>query len=88
MPGWALELAPDAIVLGRGLIVYAGTSRDLIHDPEHHCSADGRGGAGHDLERQGIVPGLAAEIHRVDAEQCEAGHDRCRLVEISAERCR
>ena len=50
--------------------------------------ADGRGGAGHDLERQGIVPGLAAEIHRVDAEQCEAGHDRCRLVEISAERCR
>jgi branched-chain amino acid transport system ATP-binding protein len=35
LPGWALELAPDAIVLGRGLIVYAGTSRDLIHDPEH-----------------------------------------------------
>jgi branched-chain amino acid transport system ATP-binding protein len=30
----ALELAPDAIVLDRGLIVYAGTSRDLIHDPE------------------------------------------------------
>jgi ABC-type branched-subunit amino acid transport system ATPase component len=32
--GWALELAPDAIVLDRGLIVYTGTSRDLIHDPE------------------------------------------------------
>jgi len=30
----ALELAPDAIVLDRGLIVYAGPSRDLIHDPE------------------------------------------------------
>jgi branched-chain amino acid transport system ATP-binding protein len=30
----ALELAPDAIVLDRGLIVYAGTSRDLIRDPE------------------------------------------------------
>jgi hypothetical protein len=34
LPGWALELAPDAIVQDRGLIVYAGTSRDLIHDPE------------------------------------------------------
>ncbi len=29
----ALELAPDAIVLDRGLIVYAGTSRELIDDP-------------------------------------------------------
>ena len=30
----ALQLAPDAIVLDRGLIVYAGTSRDLVDDPE------------------------------------------------------
>src|SRR5271165_623574 len=30
----ALELAPDAIVLDRGVIVYSGASRNLIHDPE------------------------------------------------------
>jgi branched-chain amino acid transport system ATP-binding protein len=30
----ALELAPDAIVLDRGQIVYAGVSRDLLHDSE------------------------------------------------------
>jgi hypothetical protein len=45
LPGWALELAPDAIVQDRGLIVYAGTSRDLIHDPERiaRCWAWRRG---------------------------------------------
>ena len=30
----ALELAPDAIVLDRGQIVYAGVSRNLLHDSE------------------------------------------------------
>jgi branched-chain amino acid transport system ATP-binding protein len=30
----ALELAPDAIVLDRGQIVYTGVSRDLLHDSE------------------------------------------------------
>jgi branched-chain amino acid transport system ATP-binding protein len=30
----ALELVPDAIVLDRGQIVYAGVSRDLLHDSE------------------------------------------------------
>jgi branched-chain amino acid transport system ATP-binding protein len=30
----ALELAPGAIVLDRGQIVYAGASRDLLHDSE------------------------------------------------------
>jgi len=30
----ALELAPDVIVLDRGQIVYAGVSRDLLHDSE------------------------------------------------------
>jgi branched-chain amino acid transport system ATP-binding protein len=31
----ALELAPNAIVLDRGVIVFAGESRDLLDDPEH-----------------------------------------------------
>jgi branched-chain amino acid transport system ATP-binding protein len=30
----ALELAPDAIVLDRGLIVFAGLSRELLGDPQ------------------------------------------------------
>jgi branched-chain amino acid transport system ATP-binding protein len=30
---FALELAPEAIVLDRGLIVFAGTSRELLDDP-------------------------------------------------------
>jgi branched-chain amino acid transport system ATP-binding protein len=30
----ALELAPEAIVLDRGLIVYAGASRELLEEPE------------------------------------------------------
>jgi branched-chain amino acid transport system ATP-binding protein len=30
----ALELSPEAIVLDRGLIVFAGASRELIEDPE------------------------------------------------------
>jgi branched-chain amino acid transport system ATP-binding protein len=31
----ALELAPEAIVLDRGMIVFAGASRELIEDPHH-----------------------------------------------------
>jgi hypothetical protein len=38
------------------------------------------------LARQGLRPSLAAEIHRVNAEQREAGHDSRGFIEISAER--
>jgi branched-chain amino acid transport system ATP-binding protein len=45
----ALELANDAIVLDRGVVVYSGTSRDLLADPRRLdmlISVAGRGEAG------------------------------------------
>jgi branched-chain amino acid transport system ATP-binding protein len=30
----ALQLAPDAIILDRGVIVFAGPSRELLDDPQ------------------------------------------------------
>ncbi len=38
------------------------------------------------LAGQRIGAGLAAEIHRVNAQQRKAGHQRSRLVEVTAER--
>jgi branched-chain amino acid transport system ATP-binding protein len=37
----ALELAPDAIILDRGLIVFAGPSRELLDDPQRLTSLMG-----------------------------------------------
>ena len=54
----ALELAPRAIILDRGLIVFAGASRELLDDPQRQNSLIGV--AGHEapnldrpLQRQG-----------------------------------
>ncbi len=79
----ALELAPETIVLDRGLIVFAGASRELLEEPQRLTTLMGVGRAGSALARgfrvRLDIPGRSLDRDCLTRGLLTALYDKCRV---------